>query len=56
LAKRAFESFAERFGIKVKRYHADNGRFVENEFMSSIQANYQERTLCGVFNMASLKR
>jgi hypothetical protein len=47
-AKRAFESYAERFGIKVKRYHADNGRFVEIEFMSSIQANKQEITLCGV--------
>jgi hypothetical protein len=48
MAKRAIESYAERFGIKVKRYHADNGRFVEIEFISSIQAKNQEITLCGV--------
>jgi hypothetical protein len=47
-AKRAFESYAERFGVKVKRYHADSGRFVENDFMSSIQANNQEIMICGV--------
>ncbi len=48
MAKRAFESYAERFAVKVKRYLADNGRFVENEFMRSIQANNQVITLCGV--------
>jgi hypothetical protein len=49
MAKRAFESYAESFGVKVKRYLADNGRLVENEFMRSIQANNQEITLCGVY-------
>jgi hypothetical protein len=29
-AKIAFEAFATQFGVTVRHYHADNGRFANN--------------------------
>jgi hypothetical protein len=47
-AKKSFELYAERYGIKVRQYHADYGRFVDEKFMTSIKENNQEISLCGV--------
>ena len=35
--KSAFERWAATFGVKIKRYHADNGRFSEQPLISSIE-------------------
>ena len=32
----------------MKRYHADNGRYANNGFMASLNANNQTITFCGV--------
>ena len=48
LAKLAFEKIAARAGHSVRRYHADNGRYANNGFLASINANDQTITFCGV--------
>jgi hypothetical protein len=35
-------------GIKIKKYHADNGRFVDNAWTNHLKASNQNMTLCGV--------
>jgi hypothetical protein len=35
-AKEAFERWSASHGVKIKHYHADNGRFAENAFMSHV--------------------
>jgi GAG-pre-integrase domain len=35
-AKIAFENYAESFGIKIMKYHADNGRFAENAWRNDV--------------------
>jgi hypothetical protein len=47
-AKRAFERFAERNGVQVLNYHADNGRFQETLFLADCARRGQGVTLCGV--------
>ena len=44
----AFEIWAATFGVKMNRYHADNGIFSEQTFRSEIE--YANRTIkfCGV--------
>ena len=34
--KASFERWAATFGVKIERYHADNGIFYEQPFISSI--------------------
>ena len=46
--KSAFEIRAATFGVKIKRYHADNGRFYEKPFRSEIEDSNQTITFCGV--------
>ena len=47
-AKKEFEHrFAAR-GVKVKHYHADNGRFTEPAFVQECKRCHQDLTLCGV--------
>jgi hypothetical protein len=31
-AKKAFETHADSFGVKIKQYHMDNGRFQDIKF------------------------
>ena len=47
-AKEAFESFALSHGVRIKQYHADNGRFKDKAFMQSIQDNKQTISFAGV--------
>ena len=46
-AKISFERCAERHGVKVQAYQADNGRFAET-FMQAIKDAGQTITFCGV--------
>ena len=47
-AKIAFEAHAYQHGIKIKHYHADNGRFTDNAFMQHAKREGQRISLCGV--------
>jgi Reverse transcriptase (RNA-dependent DNA polymerase)/GAG-pre-integrase domain len=47
-AKIAFERFAASHGVKIKHYHADNGRFAENAFRKAVASSGQSLTFCGV--------
>ena len=47
-AKHAFEQLCGTHGVQVKHYHADNGRFADNAFISDVFAQRQEITYCGV--------
>ena len=47
-AKEAFESYARERGVLIKHYHADNGRFAEQAFMSHIREQGQTISFCGV--------
>ncbi len=39
LAKQAYEKIAASAGHSVKQYNADNGRYADNAFLASINAN-----------------
>jgi hypothetical protein len=47
-AKRAFESFAGKNGVKNQHYHCDNGQFSDNAFKQACQEQHQQLTFCGV--------
>jgi hypothetical protein len=47
-AKLAFEAFAESHGVRVKHYHADNGRFADNLFRNDCAPKQQTQSFCGV--------
>jgi len=47
-AKRAFESFCMARNVKVKHYHADNGRFQDKLFMEDLHKCCQTISFCGV--------
>lgn len=47
-AKHAFEAFARSFGIKIRHYHADNGRCADNAFLNNVAISGQTIFFCGV--------
>jgi hypothetical protein len=47
-AKRAFERLAASHNVRIRHYHADNGRFAENLFMQEIIPCGQTISFCGV--------
>jgi hypothetical protein len=47
-AKVAFERYAAKSNIKVRHYHADNGRFGENLFKNEVQKQSQTISFRGV--------
>jgi hypothetical protein len=47
-AKHEFERHASGAGVTVKRYHADNGRFVDNMWTNDMKLKNQVITLCGI--------
>jgi hypothetical protein len=49
LGKRQFEAYCASHGVKIKSYHADNGRFAENKFVADITACGQTITYCGAY-------
>jgi hypothetical protein len=44
----AFERFADSYGVKILKYHADNGRFAENVWKQAISEKNQQLTFSGV--------
>ena len=48
LATKAFEKVLAEAKRSVKHYHADNGAFAHNGFLSSVKNNNQTITFCGV--------
>jgi hypothetical protein len=47
-AKKAFEMHAESFGVKIKQYHVDNGRFQDIAFKTHCEQQGQKLIFCGV--------
>jgi hypothetical protein len=47
-AKEAFEDFPRNMGVMIHHYHAYNGRFADNHFMSAIKKQQQTISFCGV--------
>ena len=47
-AKYAFEKLAATYGVKIKRYHADNGHFACKGFREAVSEAGQKITFCGV--------
>ena len=47
-AKKAFEAYARLYRVKVKHYHAENGRFEDNAFQQAVMQDCQTITYCGV--------
>ena len=47
-AKHAFERSSEQRGVKIKLYHADNGRFADNAFIQDCKTQGQSISYCGV--------
>ena len=47
-AKAAYERMAANFGIRVKKFHTDNGIFAEEGFKSDVSDNNQTISYCGV--------
>jgi hypothetical protein len=48
ISKRLFERMAKENGVKIERYHADNGHFVGQEFRKALQDCNQPMDLSGV--------
>ena len=44
----AFECSADHRGVKITHYHADNGRFADNTFITDCKAQKQGLSYCGV--------
>ena len=47
-AKHDFEHLCATKGVKVKAYHAGNGRFAERSFVDDVQRCFQRITFCAV--------
>ena len=47
-AKYTFEKLATTYGVKVKRYHADNGHFACKGLRDAVAEAGQKITFCGV--------
>jgi hypothetical protein len=48
LAKESFERWSRSNGVTINHYHADNGRFAENDWMAHIAQKGQTISFCGV--------
>ena len=46
--KEAFEALLRTYGVEVKAYHADNGIFKANKWVSNCRQNKQRLTFAGV--------
>lgn len=47
-AKKAFEAYSRRHGVRIQHYHADNGRFADNAFINHVKEQGQTISYCGV--------
>ncbi len=48
-AKHEFERYSRSCGVNIRGYHADNGRFVDNEWMRDIHKNSQGMRYAGTY-------
>jgi hypothetical protein len=48
-AKKGFEMRAEKLGVKIHNYHAENENFVDNAFVQRTKTMRQVFTYCGVY-------
>ena len=48
LAKRAFEAYSAKNGVRISHNHADNGRFIDNVFVQDINNQGQTISYSGV--------
>jgi hypothetical protein len=48
-AKHEFERYSRSCGVTIRGYHADNGRFIDNEWMRDIQKNNQGMRYAGTY-------
>jgi hypothetical protein len=58
-AKVDFERYATKSNVRLQHYHADNGRFAENDFKAAVEAQGQTISFCSVnahFQNAVAKR
>ena len=46
--KSEYEQMAATFGIRVKKFHTDNGIFAEEGFKRDVSDNHQTISYCGV--------
>ncbi len=46
-AKRTFEAFAAKHGVKIQHYHCNNCRFFDNPFKQACHNARQQLTFCG---------
>ena len=49
LAKKTYETWCRTYGVTVRHYHFDNGRFADNKFLQAV-SEYPHQTIsyCGV--------
>ena len=47
-AKQQFKLFADKCGVKIRHYHADNGTFAAKLYMDLCKRANQGLTFCGV--------
>ena len=47
-SKRAFERYSKQHGVRIRHYHADNGRFADNLFRNDVAEKGQTISYCGV--------
>jgi GAG-pre-integrase domain len=47
-AKMEFERHATSIGVVIQKYHADNGRFIDNAWTKHLKDSNQSISLCGV--------
>ena len=47
-AKLAYENHASTCGVKIRKYHADNGRFADASFREEVQRCNQDLKFCGI--------
>ena len=48
LAKTAFERHANKGGVTISSYQADNGRFADSGFQQAIKDAHQKNSFCAV--------
>jgi hypothetical protein len=47
-AKRPFETFAAKHGVRIQHYYCNNGRYYNNAFKQACHDAQQQLTFCGV--------
>ena len=48
-AKHAFQAYARNYGVIIKHYHADNGRFADKQFLTAVKKDQQTISFCAAY-------